>query len=66
MFSHQGCCKSWPGGEIASTNGFDPYFLYWAEDSFVQVLDDVGLFCVFVYVVDLVDMSRIGRGSEGW
>ena len=32
----------------------------------MQVLDDVGLFCVFVYVVDLVGMSRIGRGSEGW
>ena len=32
----------------------------------MQVLDDVGLFCVLVYVVDLIDTCGMGHKSGGW
>ena len=46
-----------PSGELAGIGGLRLGFLYNDEGNFVQVLDNVGFFCVFVYVVALLGTS---------
>ena len=62
MFSDHFGSKTWPGGKLVSVNSFYLGFLYRAEGNSVQVFDGFGLFCVLLYVVDLMGISGWYRG----